>query len=205
LRSRARLGLNIAGAWGSGSAAIFATPNGASDMDQIAPLRERRGIDECRATDVDHPLAEQIDALSEMPVVDLRAKWRRHYRCHPPKQIRRDLLELGLAWKLQEIAIGGLSASAKRHIRELIAAIETTGGLSKPRTVRPGPGARLVRDWRGETHDVLVTETGFEWKDRTWPSLSQIAREITGTRWSGPRFFGLERPPPKSSAEARHG
>lgn len=54
------------------------------------------------------------------------------------------------------------------------------------------PGARLVRDWNGETHEVLVTEDGFQWNGKTWASLSVIAREMTGTRWSGPRFFGLK-------------
>lgn len=174
-------------------------------MLQTVPSYEQCDIDERIALDGDRSLTEQIDALSRMSVDDLRAEWRCLYRCHPPKQVRRDLLELGLAWKLQEIVLGGLSASAKRQIRELITTIETTGDLSKPLSHRPNPGARLVREWRGETHDVLVTEAGFEWKDRTWPSLSQIAREITGTRWSGPRFFGLERPPPRSSMEAGHG
>ena len=88
--------------------------------------------------------------------------------------------------------MGGLSSSSKRRIAELVITIETKGDLAKARAVTPRPGVRLVREWRGETHDVLVLEDGFQWRDRTWRSLSQIAREITGTRWSGPRFFGLE-------------
>jgi len=137
-------------------------------------------------------LSVHLHALAGMEATDLCGEWRRLYRCHPPQRIRRDLLELAVAWKLQEAVLGGLSSSSKRRIAELVGTIETKGDLAKARAVTPRPGVRLVREWRGETHDVLVLEDGFQWRDRTWRSLSQIAREITGTRWSGPRFFGLE-------------
>jgi hypothetical protein len=68
------------------------------------------------------------------------------------------------------------------------------GDLARPRTLQPRPGARLLRLWQGETHTVLVREEGFEWQGTCYPSLSAIARRITGTRWSGPRFFGLDKP-----------
>ena len=66
------------------------------------------------------------------------------------------------------------------------------GDLAKARAVRLKPGVKLVREWRGETHDVLVLEDGFQWRGQRWRSLSAIAREISGTHWSGPRFFGLQ-------------
>lgn len=136
-------------------------------------------------------LSASLHALSDMEIPDLRVEWRRLYRSHPPKRIRRDLLELGVAWKLQEAALGGMSTSLKRRINDLARTMETKGDLAKARAVVLKPGAQLVREWRGETHDVQVLEDGYQWRGRAWRSLSVIAREITGTRWSGPRFFGL--------------
>ena len=134
----------------------------------------------------------QLAALSEMDVSELRAEWRRLYRSHPPKLLRRDLLELGVAWKLQERVLGGLSAATKRQLAELARTMATKSDLAKARKVILKPGARIIREWNGEMHEVLVVEDGFRWRGRTWRSLSMIAREMTGTHWSGPRFFGLK-------------
>ncbi len=142
------------------------------------------------ATAVD--LAAKLAALPEMAAVDLRAEWRRLYRTRPPQRIGRHLLELGVAWKLQERAYGGLSAAMKRRLAELAKTMDEKGDLAKTRAVRLKPGVKLVREWRGETHDVLVLEDGFQWRGQRWRSLSAIAREISGTHWSGPRFFGLQ-------------
>jgi hypothetical protein len=136
-------------------------------------------------------LATEIAALGEMAYSNLRLAWRRLYRVHPPKKLSRDLLVLGVAWKLQESVLGGLSASTKRQLAALATTMETKSDLAKARKVSLRPGARLVRAWGGETHEVLVVEDGFLWRGRTWASLSVIAREMTGTHWSGPRFFGL--------------
>ncbi len=137
-------------------------------------------------------LAAKLAALSEMAAVDLRAEWRRLYRAHPPKRVGRHLLELGVAWKLQERAYGGLSTAMKRRLANLAKTMDEKGDLATVRMVRLKPGAKLVREWRGATHDVLVLEDGFQWRGRRWRSLSAIAREISGTHWSGPRFFGLQ-------------
>jgi hypothetical protein len=99
---------------------------------------------------------------------------------------------LAVGWKLQERALGGLSGGARRELVQLAGTIASGSDLPKARRVRLKPGARLVREWGGQTHEVLVAEGGFVWRDRTWRSLSVIAREITGARWSGPRFFGLD-------------
>ena len=136
--------------------------------------------------------AEQLDALSEMDAPALRAEWRRLYRSHPPKLLRRDLLELGVAWKLQERVLGGLSAVTKHQLAELARTMTTKSDLAKARKVTLKPGARIIREWNGATHEVLVVEDGFQWRGQTWNSLSVIAREMTGTHWSGPRFFGLK-------------
>ena len=137
-------------------------------------------------------LAAKLAALPEMAAVELRAEWRRLYRAHPPKRIGRHLLELGVAWKLQERAYGGLSTAMKRRLADLAKTMDEKGDLVKPRAVTLKPGAKLVREWRGATHDVLVLEDGFQWRGRRWRSLSAIAREISGAHWSGPRFFGLQ-------------
>jgi len=79
----------------------------------------------------------------------------------------------------------------KRQIAGLAKTMETKSNLVQPRSVSLKPGARLLRSWGGETHEVVVVEDGFTWAGKTWRSLSAIAREMTGTRWSGPRFFGL--------------
>ena len=136
-------------------------------------------------------LAADLAALSHRTYPDLQAEWRRLYRSPPPKQTSRDLLELGIAWKLQEKALGGLAPAARRQLATLADTLGTDGDIATPRAVAPKAGARLVREWNGETHDVLVLEDGFRWRGKTCPSLSAIAREITGARWSGPRFFGI--------------
>ena len=127
-----------------------------------------------------------------MTYTELHLAWRRHYRAVPPKKMGRDILELGIAWKIQENKLGGLGAAVKRQISELARTMEAKSDLAKPRAITLKSGARLLRTWEGVTHEVLVVEDGFLWAGRTWRSLSVIAREITGTRWSGPRFFGLK-------------
>jgi len=137
-------------------------------------------------------LASELAALSERDAVALRSEWRRLYRSEPPKRLSRDLLELAVAWKLQERAFGGLSAATKRQLGELARTMALKSDLPVARTATLRPGARLIREWNGETHEILVVEDGFQWNGKTWASLSVIAREMTGTHWSGPRYFGLK-------------
>lgn len=136
-------------------------------------------------------LSSELAALGRVSYSDLHQMWRRHYRAVPPKKISRDILELGIAWKMQEDRLGGLSGRDRRQITELAKTFEQKADLTKPRALSPKPGARLLRTWGGTTHEVIATNDGFIWAGKTWASLSVIAREITGTRWSGPRFFGL--------------
>ena len=136
-------------------------------------------------------LKQRVAALEHLPYAELQSEWRRLFRSQPPKKISRDLLGLAIAWKLQEKALGGLSAPAKRQLATLAQTLSNGGEIARPRTLTMKPGARLMREWNGETHDVLVLNGGFRWRGQHWPSLSAIARAITGTRWSGPRFFGL--------------
>ena len=136
-------------------------------------------------------VAVKLQALAEMDYDALRSAWRRLYRAHPPKRVARDLLMLGVAWKIQEQAQGGLGAATKRRLAEMANTMERDGDVTQNRVARLKPGAKLVREWRGEVHTVIVMEDGFEWKGGHRRSLSAIAREITGVNWSGPRFFGL--------------
>ncbi len=139
----------------------------------------------------DDAVAVKLQALADMDYDALRAEWRRLYRAQPPKRVSRDLLMLGVGWKVQERAYGGLGAATKRRIADLAKTVERNGDVTRNRVARLKPGAKLVREWCGETHTVIVLKDGFEWNDRRWRSLSAIARKITGVHWSGPRFFGL--------------
>jgi len=94
---------------------------------------------------------------------------------------------------MQELAYGGLSKATQRKLIALIKELETNGSIVSDPNPRIRPGARLVREWRGRTHTVVVTEEGFEYVGKTYSSLSKIAQAITGAHWSGPRFFGLNR------------
>jgi hypothetical protein len=109
----------------------------------------------------------------------------------PPKSLSRDLLLRGITYKIQERAFGGLSKPVLRRLSG--AAPEVPKGTTRkalPATVKPG--TRLVREWNGQTHTVLVHADGVEWRGKRYRSLSVVAREITGAHWSGPRFFGLD-------------
>ena len=118
-------------------------------------------------------------------------RWRDLFKAAPPAAFTPDLLARGVAWRLQERVLGGLSAEA----RQVIGAGGTGEGGSKKRrsTTRPSlrPGNRLVRRWRGRTYVVDVREDGLVFEGERFSSLSVIAGKITGTRWSGPKFFGL--------------
>ncbi len=156
-----------------------------------------------RAHPASEGLTEKLAALADLDAVGLRAEWRRLYRSHPPLHIRRDLLVLAIAWKLQERVYGGLTAAQKRKLADIAEELRKNGNLPAGPAIRLKPGLRLVREWRGETHTVLVLEDGFEWNGERRRSLSTIAREITGTQWSGPRFFGLKPRPMPFSGEER--
>src|SRR3954470_8534446 len=138
-------------------------------------------------------LHAKLAAVTQMDAEQLRSEWRRWYRARPPSRLGRELLLLGVAWKIQEQVHGGLGAGTTRRLAELAATLADGGDLVRSRAVRLRQGAKLVREWQGQMITVLVLEDGFEWQGRRWRSLSMIAREITGTRWSGPRFFGIDR------------
>jgi DUF2924 family protein len=132
----------------------------------------------------------EIARLADQSTHELRLSWRSLYRREPPVGLSRDLMIRVLANKLQERAYGGPSLAMKRHLNTLAGEFEK-GRLSLDPGVVLKSGARLVRQWRGYTHTVLVLADGFEYEGQRYRSLTMIAARITGTHWSGPRFFGL--------------
>ena len=145
-------------------------------------------------------VAEQLAALATMERNDLIALWRKQFRSSPPDRIRRDLLELGIAWRIQEKAFGGLKKAIASELRRLSEDLNEIGDIRKTERPLLKPGTRLLREWGGGTYEVTVLDEGFLWKDKTWKSLSAIAETITGAHWSGPRFFGLKKRPSLSIA-----
>lgn len=136
---------------------------------------------------VDRKLAE----LQGLDTASLRALWEEAYGRPPPKSLRRDLLVRALAYHVQEQAYGRLSKAARKQLTRLALGRSSGSAPPKPAQPRLKPGTRLLREWGGVVHQVTVLEDGFEHRGNRYTSLSQIARKITGARWSGPRFFGL--------------
>jgi DUF2924 family protein len=142
--------------------------------------------------DANCPSPRSPHALDDASLDELRCEWRRLYRSEPPR-ISRDLLIRGVGYRLQEIQHGGLGKSTRRKLKTLAKMFRTEGRVAPDPGLSLKPGARLVREWHGRTHTVTVTEDAFEYSGTTYPSLTKIAKKITGAHWSGPRFFGLIR------------
>ena len=135
-------------------------------------------------------LEEKLTALAAMSPAQLRAEWLRTFRTVAPPLGHR-LLALGLAHRLQEKALGGLPLAAARELQALARQLERDGTIRAARVVALKSGTRLVREWGGRTHQVEMLEAGCRYEGESFRSLSEVARRITGTQWSGPRFFGL--------------
>jgi hypothetical protein len=135
-------------------------------------------------------LARMLEALSDFSPYELRKEWRRLYRSQPPR-LSRDLLVRAIAYRIQELRYGGLNRATGRKLAALVQARRSDGEMAPEGAQRIRAGARLVREWNGRTHTITVEEEGFTYAGRNYRSLSAIARQITGARWSGPRFFGL--------------
>src|SRR6267378_2835689 len=150
---------------------------------------------------VDPVVEAELDRLPTMPIADLRKRYRDLFRTEPPKAFGPDLLRRSIAQRIQEKAYGGLSASTRRLLDQLVRAAmaKPNGRLELPRRIKPG--SELVRTWKGKTYRVMVMADGFAHDGKTFASLSEIASEITGTRWNGPRFFGLRSAPDREGAD----
>src|ERR1700732_4368120 len=137
-------------------------------------------------------LDSDIAALPTLSAQELRVA-RRGLRCGDPTAgSSRDLMLREIAYKMQERAHGGLAPAIKRRLRALAAEVEANGAGAFAPALLLKPGTRLLREWGGKTHTVIVLDDGFEYDGERHHSLTQIARRITGAHWSGPRFFGLD-------------
>jgi Protein of unknown function (DUF2924) len=138
------------------------------------------------------PIPARLAALKTTTTPKLKEQWRELFGAEPPPYNRR-FLESRLAYRIQELAYGGLKPETARRLEQL--GEELDGGKVHVRRQRhdrrPITGTRLVREWQGTEQVVTVLADGFEWQGRPYRSLSAIARAITGTRWNGPLFFGI--------------
>ena len=125
-----------------------------------------------------------------MSLDELRKEYRRLYHSKAPR-LSRDLLVRAIGYRRQEIEHGGLGKATRRKLQTIAKAIRSTGRVGPTPSLSTKPGARLVREWHGRTHTVIVTDDGFEYAGASYSSLTKIAMAITGAHWSGPRFFGL--------------
>src|SRR5258708_23619914 len=133
---------------------------------------------------------DEIAELADRPTYELRLAWRKFYRREPPLGLSRDLMIRVLANKMQERAYGGPSPSMSRRLNTLAGEFEKGGPSFDPGVVLK-TGARLVRQWRGHAHTVLVLADGLEYEGQRYRSLTMIAARTTVAHWSGPRFFGV--------------
>lgn len=131
------------------------------------------------------PPTPDVAALEPLSLVGLRAEWAKHYGTAPALRSP-DLLRLILAWRLQAKEQGGLDRATRRKLQR--------NGRVVAEGLDLGVGTKLKREWQGHLEEVLIERHGFSWKGTLYPSLSSVAQAITGTRWNGPRFFGLRKP-----------
>jgi hypothetical protein len=144
-------------------------------------------------------LEQQLAELPGMSPAQLRAKWRDCWR-KPAPDIGPDLLRRGIAWKLQSRVDGDLPSHIKRELERAADCLRRGEVLTSSSRLSLKPGTRLVRQWRGRVHHVLVLDEGYEYDARRFSSLTQVAAAITGTHWSGPNFFGLKKRRPVTRA-----
>jgi DUF2924 family protein len=140
---------------------------------------------------MDPSLPPDLAALIPLTPEALRAMWPQWFDRPAPAKIRRELLVRALAYRMQERASGGLTTATRTKLRALAESVKNHSkwdGLERPRLT---PGTHVIREWGNERHQVTVEAVGFVYRGQRYRSLSEIARRITGTRWSGPLFFGV--------------
>jgi hypothetical protein len=138
----------------------------------------------------DDQIAREIESISGLNLAGVRALWRATFHKELPVALTRDLLVHQIAWYIQEKAFGGHDAATLRLLNAY--GRQDTDKVVLFRKLKPGTS--VVREYQGVRHIVTISQAGFVWQGGTYDSLSAIAREITGARWNGPRFFGLRTP-----------
>ena len=140
--------------------------------------------------------------MEAMAGPELRQLWGRLFDRPPPRHISRVLLRCALAHRLQERAEGGLNKATLKRLAQPVESNGTDAPSMSWTASQLKLGTRLVREWHGGTYQVTVLDDGFDYRGNRYRSLSEIARAITGTRWSGPQFFGLKNKAAKSDRRA---
>jgi hypothetical protein len=133
-----------------------------------------------------------IQSLPELPKDRLFAIWAETFGRSPGK-MRPEVMLPVLAFSIQESAYGGLTAGAKEHLRQIALSLSPKSRQKNEARARFKAGTRLIREWKGTSHEVTLTADGYEYKGEKYKSLSPIASKITGTHWSGPAFFGTNK------------
>ena len=186
----------------SGDGKWFSTP-----MWELRATRIRRRVEQCSVclgrrslrNVSEHHRSKAIEPwladLANLNRTKLRELWRDSYGSDPPERISDLLMRQAIAHRLQVKHFGGLNFSTRRALKRLLEESGATRHQPHSGNARVSDGTILVREWHGATHQVTVTEKGVLYRGKLFRSLSEVAREITGTRWSGPLFFGLRTPP----------
>ena len=146
-------------------------------------------------------LARELKDLEARGDDELKERWRKLYGTEPPQKIHRSLLIAAIAHRMQENALGALKPSVRRQLMQVANNPATSRPSPNYPSLRPKAGTVLVRDWGGVTHQAKVLEDGILFRSKRYKSLSEVARVITGSRWSGPLFFGLK----SAAKEQSHG
>jgi Protein of unknown function (DUF2924) len=149
------------------------------------------------------PIAQRLAQLPKLNKAALRELWKEFFKVSASPQMRRHLMIPILAYRLQEQTFGSLSSVDRGRLRQLARAFETNSGASILVVPTLKPGTRLVRKWRDQVHLVNVETSGYEYQGGKYKSLSEVARMITGTRWSGPLFFGIKKEQNTNPKEAQ--
>jgi hypothetical protein len=156
----------------------------------VKPITDLNGwLPESRTPDP--KLQAELEVIANEPIADLRKRYVQVFRTAPPKAFGPDLLRRSIAYRLKEQTYGGLPNETKRLLDKLVQAYlkNPTGRIELPRRIKQG--SVLVRTWNNKVYQVMVQDNGFAYEGKTFSSLSEIAFQITGTKWNGPRFFGL--------------
>jgi hypothetical protein len=139
-------------------------------------------------------ISSRIKQLPHLSTPDLRALWQQVFPNPPHPKLRRELIIPILAYRIQEQAYGGFSQETLSKLKGLARGLERNpSAVAAMGCIKPG--TRIIREWSGDTHEVTVVRDGYSYRGKHYKSLSAIARQITGTRWSGPVFFGIKRRP----------
>ena len=148
--------------------------------------------------------AGDLAVVARLTMAELKERWRSLYETNPPRRIGRGLLMCAIAYRLQKRALGGLKPSTRRLLERLAG----EAGCGQPLNLAAAPpaaaGTVLMREWQGITHEVTVLERAVLYRKKQYRSLSEVARLITGCRWSGPLFFGLRSKSRRENNDGKH-